>query len=64
MRGAGGGEGAVWSDPLGGAAGDIAVQREDTGGGGEEHRVVALLEEMWRRRRKEMDRQVQGSAHQ
>ena len=40
MRGAGGGEGAVWSDPGGGAGGDIALQREDTGEGGEEHRVV------------------------
>ena len=27
-------------------------------------RSIALLEEMWRRRRREMDRQMQGPAHQ
>ena len=30
VRGAGGGEGAVWSDPGGGVGGDTALQREDT----------------------------------
>ena len=40
VRGAGGGEGAVWSDPGGSVGGDIALQKEDTGKGGENHRVV------------------------
>ena len=40
MRGAGGGEGAVWSNPGGSIGGDIALQSEDTGEGGEKHRVV------------------------
>ena len=34
------GEGAVWSNPGGSVAGDIALQREDTGEGGEKHRVL------------------------
>ena len=40
VRGAGGGEGAVWSNPGGGVGGDTALQREDTGEGGEKHRIV------------------------
>ena len=38
--GAGGGEGAAWSNPGGNVGGDIALQREDTGEGGEKHRFV------------------------
>ena len=38
--GAGGGEGAVWSNAGGGVGGDTALQREDTREGGENHRVV------------------------
>ena len=44
MCGAGGGEGAVWSNPGGSVGGDIALQREDTGEGGEKHRVVGDVE--------------------
>ena len=40
MRGAGGGEGAVWSNPGGSVRGNIAVPREGRREGGEEHRVV------------------------
>ena len=61
VRGAGGGEGAIWSDPGGGVGGDIALQKEDTGEGGEKHRVVGGDVE---KEKKEMDRQVQGPAHQ
>ena len=44
VRGAGGGEGAFWSDPGGSVRVDIALQREDTAEGGEKHRVVGDVE--------------------
>ena len=44
MRGAGGGEGAVWSNPRGSVGLDIALQREDRGEGGEKHHVVGDVE--------------------
>ena len=60
VRGAGGGEGAVWSNPGGGVGGDLLFR-------GRTHekveRSIALLEEMWGRRRREMDRQMQGPTH-
>ena len=40
VRGAGGGEGAVWSNAGGGVGGDTALQRKDTWECGEKHRVV------------------------
>ena len=39
VHGAGGAEGAVWSNP-GGSGEDIALQMEDTVEGGKKHRVV------------------------
>ena len=40
VRSAGGGDGAVWSNPGGSVGGNIALQSEDRGEGGEEHRDV------------------------
>ena len=40
VRGAGGGEGAVWGNPGGSVGGNIYVQRERRREGGEAHRVV------------------------
>ena len=40
VRGAGGGEGVVCSNPGGSVGENFALQREDKGEGGEKHRVV------------------------